>query len=53
MEDEEPTKTMRLTCHTDGCENSGVPIDLVVPESTESFSCGPCATQITDATQVG
>jgi hypothetical protein len=46
-------------CHTSGCENEGVPIDvgnLTVedpwggPPMTAAVSCGPCGQPITDVT---
>jgi hypothetical protein len=48
------------TCHTAGCENDGVPIDvgdLTIegmfgePPTTASVSCGPCGQPITDVTE--
>ena len=48
-----------VTCHTDGCENEGVPIevdrsiDVGDGEVVESPTvvCGPCGQQITDITE--
>lgn len=42
-----------LTCHTQGCGNEGVPIelDIIDPETGEPVSsvlCGPCGQPITD-----
>ena len=43
--------TFTVTCHTDGCMNQGIPIEL---EYAEEFGvpdayCGPCGQPITDA----
>jgi hypothetical protein len=42
-------------CHTDGCENSGVPIDvgdLTYTDGDQTYTmgvnCGPCGQPITD-----
>jgi hypothetical protein len=45
-----------VTCHTDGCENNGIPIemDLTFTDDEDnvhtvgSVSCGPCGQPITD-----
>lgn len=44
----EPTMvTVVITCHTRGCENDGIPIELQAPEDS-TFVCGPCEQPITD-----
>lgn len=44
---EEPEPVLGVvTCHTQGCENVGIPI--VVPLE-EIVVCGPCSRRITDA----
>ena len=50
-----------VTCHTAGCENAGVPIE-VESESTDpatgevttvgAFVCGPCGYAITDISPI-
>lgn len=35
-----------VTCHTEGCENSGIPITLIYPAGR--IQCGPCGRVITD-----
>lgn len=45
-----------VTCHTDGCGNSGVPIEMNLSwtdedgavHPIESVCCGPCGQPITD-----
>jgi|GEM_PF-2189361 len=29
-------------CHSSGCENFDIPIELLVPLGADSFICGPC-----------
>lgn len=43
---EHPQET--VTCHTEGCENAGVPLVVVVPESSGGVTCGPCGLPIAD-----
>lgn len=43
MDDSLPVKT--ATCHTEGCENSGIPITL---ECADIVECGVCQQPITD-----
>jgi ribosomal protein S27E len=38
--------TFNVTCHTDGCENAGIPILFIDPADT--VICGPCGQEITD-----
>jgi hypothetical protein len=38
--------TYVVTCHTSGCENENIGIELVDP--TEVIICGVCGVQITD-----
>ncbi len=38
--------TYTVTCHTEGCENNGIGIELRDPEPT--VICGPCSQEITD-----
>ena len=47
-----------VTCHTEGCENAGQPIDLDLTYTddegntqTMGASCGPCGQPITDVTE--
>ena len=45
----------KLTCHTTGCSNAGIPIDLdiVDPETGQPVDvvvCGACGQSITDVT---
>jgi predicted RNA-binding Zn-ribbon protein involved in translation (DUF1610 family) len=49
MESEMETKTWILTCETQDCENSGIPIPLETPATY--FICGPCGNQITNFTE--
>ncbi|MFL6094576.1 MAG: hypothetical protein ACJ71Y_03930 [Blastococcus sp.] len=43
-----------LTCHTAGCPNAGVPIELDItdPDTGQAMPavCGPCGRLITDVT---
>ena len=39
-----------LTCETEGCVNSGVPIELETESNT--VWCGPCGNEISDKVQV-
>jgi len=45
------------TCHTDGCVNNGIPLDVITsftdPDTGETVTvggvvCGPCGQPITD-----
>ena len=38
------------TCHTEGCENNGIGIEIVDPADT--VICGPCGQEITDKVEV-
>lgn len=33
---------LTVTCTTEGCENSGIPLNLLVPEDNKLVICGPC-----------
>lgn len=46
MDDDDLTLST-VICHTDGCENAGVPITLPV---ADVVVCGPCGQTITDIT---
>lgn len=35
-----------LTCHTEGCENCDITIELIT--DAEAFMCGACSQMITD-----
>ena len=35
-----------VTCHTDGCENNGIGIEIIDPADT--VICGACGVEITD-----
>lgn len=37
---------MHATCHTNGCENQGIPIPI--PEDAGAVVCGVCGEPITD-----
>jgi hypothetical protein len=39
-----------VTCHTEGCENSSIGIEIVDPANT--VICGVCAVEITDKVEV-
>lgn len=34
-----------VTCHTEGCDNAGIPIDIL---AAEHVVCGVCSQPITD-----
>ena len=38
--------TYICTCHTDGCENNGIGIEILDP--ADMVICGPCGQEITD-----
>jgi hypothetical protein len=42
--------TYIVTCHTVGCENKDIGIEVVDP--VETVICGPCGQEITDKQQV-
>jgi hypothetical protein len=42
--------TYLVTCHTTGCENENISIELIDPEPT--VICGACGQEITDKQQV-
>jgi hypothetical protein len=37
-----------LTCHTDGCANEDIPIEVMVDPTVTRFGCGVCGQPITD-----
>lgn len=39
-----------VTCHTSGCENENIGIEVIDPAPT--VTCGPCGVEITDKVQV-
>jgi len=39
-----------VTCHTDGCENAEIGIEVIDP--APNVYCGPCTIEITDKQQV-
>lgn len=39
---------MYATCHTEGCTNQGIPIE--VPADIDTLVCGVCSEPITDVT---
>lgn len=41
-----------VTCHTDGCENAEIPIQVSVDISGMLVYCGPCAVKIEDIVPV-
>lgn len=50
--EEENLKTVSLVCHTEGCVNNGVALQLTTLTSTNQFFCGPCDQPITDITNI-
>lgn len=38
----------RATCHTGGCANSGISLDITTPTATTRVQCGVCENEITD-----
>lgn len=38
--------THTVTCHTEGCENDGIGIELTF--AADAVACGPCGVEITD-----
>lgn len=50
MEEITPTiyEDFIVTCHTDGCENSEIPIEVKIDISGMLVFCGPCALPIED-----
>ena len=40
-----------VICHTEGCSNSGVPIEMTTSDDAVMV-CGVCGTQITDITKL-
>lgn len=42
--------TYICTCHTKGCENENIGIEIVDPADT--VLCGPCGVEITDKVEV-
>lgn len=44
--DEITLKDYAVTCTTNGCMNSGIPITLSAPEVNHMFICGPCGQTI-------
>jgi hypothetical protein len=49
----EPMIKFNVTCHTDGCENSGHAILVDAITEDTFFQCGPCGIQIEDVIPVG
>jgi hypothetical protein len=43
--------TETVTCHTDGCENCNIAIEIVTYEGY-TVICGPCEQPITDISEV-
>lgn len=37
-----------VTCHTDGCMNAEIPIDIVTEDAEPIVICGVCSVTITD-----
>ncbi|QDH93437.1 hypothetical protein PBI_ARROYO_20 [Microbacterium phage Arroyo] len=48
MDDELDPVAWNVTCHTDGCENAGIPILILATQDPPLVVCGPCGAQITD-----
>ncbi|QFP94275.1 hypothetical protein QDW47_gp20 [Microbacterium phage AnnaLie] len=48
MDDELDPVAWHVTCHTDGCENAGIPILILATQDPPLVVCGPCGAQITD-----
>ena len=44
--------TRWVTCHTAGCVNDGVTIEVHTMSNTSGFWCGGCSTEITDVSDV-
>jgi hypothetical protein len=42
-----------VTCHTAGCENTGITIRVNAVADTPYVVCGPCGIQIEDVIPVG
>ena len=42
-------KNYFLTCHTEGCENAEIAIELAT--DADNFQCGPCGQPITDVVE--
>ena len=41
-------KDFIVTCHTDGCEAEGLPVQLMIEIGGMLAFCGPCGQQIED-----
>lgn len=46
--DNEQIFNFDVTCHTEGCENENIVIDIQTPEEQPIVICGPCGIEITD-----
>lgn len=46
--DEIEFKDYTVTCETDGCENTNIPITLPAPTVNPYFICGACGQNITN-----
>lgn len=46
--DNEQLFNFDVTCHTEGCENENITIEISTPESEPIILCGPCCIEITD-----
>jgi hypothetical protein len=44
----EPAEVVTVTCHTEGCGNAEVAIDISRLDDTIPVVCGPCGQPITD-----
>lgn len=52
-EDMEPTlATFMVTCHTEGCTNAEITLELLALADSPSVMCGVCAQPITDVVAV-
>jgi hypothetical protein len=53
MENLEANIEFNVTCHANGCENSGHTISVVAITEDTYFQCGPCGNEIEDVIPVG
>jgi len=37
-----------VTCHTEGCDNADIPIDIIVEDAEPIVICGVCSVTIID-----
>lgn len=44
----QPLFQFNVTCHTEGCENADIVIEISSFDEVPTVVCGPCAVQITD-----